>query len=543
MTKANVTQYDKVAANNTDVQDVPLGENAMYPADVNNAFRELMADIAEVNDGTTTLTSPAAGSLSVTGNITVGGTVDGRDVATDGTKLDGIEAGATADQSAAEIKTAYESNLDTNAYTDAEKTKLAGIAAGAEVNTVDSVNTQTGAVVLDADDISDAATTNKFTTAADITKLAGIETGATADQTGAEIATALSGQALSGITSATVTGDLTVDTNTLYVDSTNNRVGIGTSSPYDALTVDTANGILSIANGNTSGGTKIQAWGATPSNGYLAIEGYTKEYMRIDSSGNVGIGTSSPTDSQLDVRGTAGVKIGDGTCTLELLGRSDLGYAIIGTDTNHPIVMRTNNTERMRIDSSGNVGIGTTSPSAPFHIHEASSASAYMRISNDTTGSTAGNGFEIAIDSGERPYLWNYENTYMYFGTNNGERMRLETDGDLHVDGNVVAYSTTISDIRLKKDIAPIEDAVTKVQQLNGCTFTYLKDDRKSAGLIAQDVEKVLPSAVIEDEAVFHGEEGETYKTVQYDQLIGLLVEAVKELKAEIEELKNGSSN
>jgi len=62
--------------------------------------------------------------------------------------------------------------------TDAERTKLSGIADGAEVNTVDSVNTQTGAVVLDADDISDSSTTNKFTTSAEITKLAGIETGA-----------------------------------------------------------------------------------------------------------------------------------------------------------------------------------------------------------------------------------------------------------------------------------------------------------------------------------------------------------------------------
>jgi hypothetical protein len=64
-------------------------------------------------------------------NITVTGTVDGRDVATDGSKLDGIESGATADQTAAEIKTAYESNSDTNAFTDAEKTKLSGVEAGA----------------------------------------------------------------------------------------------------------------------------------------------------------------------------------------------------------------------------------------------------------------------------------------------------------------------------------------------------------------------------------------------------------------------------
>ena len=106
MTKSNITQYDKVAANNTDVEDVPLGENLMYPADVNNAFREIMADLAEVNDGTTALTSPSVGSLSVTGNITVGGTVDGRDLASDGSKLDGVESGATADQTGAEIASA-----------------------------------------------------------------------------------------------------------------------------------------------------------------------------------------------------------------------------------------------------------------------------------------------------------------------------------------------------------------------------------------------------------------------------------------------------
>jgi hypothetical protein len=94
MTKSNITEYDNTAANNTDVQDVPLGENLMYPSHVNNAFREIMADLADINDGTVTLTSPAAGSINITGNITVGGTVDGRDIATDGSKLDGVEDSA-----------------------------------------------------------------------------------------------------------------------------------------------------------------------------------------------------------------------------------------------------------------------------------------------------------------------------------------------------------------------------------------------------------------------------------------------------------------
>ena len=71
------------------------------------------------------------GSLAVTNNITVGGTVDGRDVAGDGSKLDGIESGATADQTAAEIRTLVESASDSNVFTDADHSKLNGIEASA----------------------------------------------------------------------------------------------------------------------------------------------------------------------------------------------------------------------------------------------------------------------------------------------------------------------------------------------------------------------------------------------------------------------------
>jgi hypothetical protein len=237
------------------------------------------------------------------------------------------------------------------------------------------------------------------------------------------------------------------------------------------------------------------------------------------------------------------------------------GDTSITADTDDQIDFKTGGSDRMTIDSSGNTGLGVVPPSTYWGVgnnvglftglgflgsngnyavslysngyRNSSSGFTYLDINGNTSTASG-----IDLEPGG---LIKFRNGTAS-GTSLPEKMRLETDGDLHVDGNVVAYSTTISDIRLKKDIAPIEDAVTKVQQLNGCTFTYLKDDRKSAGLIAQDVEKVLPSAVIEDEAVFHGEEGETYKTVQYDQLIGLLVEAVKELKAEIEELKDASS-
>jgi len=124
------------------------------------------------------------------------------------------------------------------------------------------------------------------------------------------------------------------------------------------------------------------------------------------------------------------------------------------------------------------------------------------------------------------------------FRLDNNLDMRLEDTGNLHVDGNVVAYSTTTSDERLKKDIVKIDNALDKVGQLNGYTFEYLNDGKKSAGILAQEVEAVLPSAVSEMKLPLKSDDDQEYKVVQYDQLHGLLIEAIKELKAEIETLK-----
>lgn len=87
--------------------------------------------------------------LYASGSITVGGTVDGRDVAADGTKLDAIEAGATADQTAAEIRTLVESATDSNVFTDADHTKLNGIEAGADVT--DTTNVTAAGALMDSE--------------------------------------------------------------------------------------------------------------------------------------------------------------------------------------------------------------------------------------------------------------------------------------------------------------------------------------------------------------------------------------------------------
>jgi len=129
-------------------------------------------------------------------------------------------------------------------------------------------------------------------------------------------------------------------------------------------------------------------------------------------------------------------------------------------------------------------------------------------------------------------------NTRMDVTINGNNEFRFESDGDFHADGDVIAFSTTISDERLKTDIKKIENATDKVSQLNGYTFTYKADGKKSAGVIAQEVEKVLPSAVSEKELPLKMDDDVAYKTVQYDQIIGLLIESIKELKQEINELK-----
>jgi hypothetical protein len=144
-------------------------------------------------------------------------------------------------------------------------------------------------------------------------------------------------------------------------------------------------------------------------------------------------------------------------------------------------------------------------------------------------------------------YITWTDNASTNFFVNGAERFRVEADGDIHADGDVIAYSTTISDERLKTGITTVQDALTKVLQLNGVEFTRKNNGQRSAGVIAQQVEKVLPQAIREKKLPLQTGTDEMYKTVEYDALHSLYIEAIKELKQqlddqalEIKELKKG---
>ena len=130
------------------------------------------------------------------------------------------------------------------------------------------------------------------------------------------------------------------------------------------------------------------------------------------------------------------------------------------------------------------------------------------------------------------------DNTQMDIYINNLNEFRFEADGDFHADGDIIAYSTTTaSDRRLKENIEVIPNALDKVQALNGVSFDWKKTGEKSAGVIAQEVQAVLPEAVKEITPL---KGGDSHLSVNYHALTSILIESIKELKAEIEELKGG---
>ena len=305
---------------------------------------------------------------------------------------------------------------------------------------------------------------------------------------------------------------------------------------------------------NTSGDTQVMIAANTGAQVYLYYDGAIKLATKSDG---VDITGELQCDS-LDVDGNADIS---GTLTMGgdidmqdsdvlLLGTSDdlrlfhdaTNSYIDSNGTGNLYIRQRNNDLDVIIQSDNGSGgeatyflaDGSSGEARLFHYgsEKFNTTSGGVYVTGDVQVSTgrfegASSGDYISIDASD-----------INFYINSSNEFRMQSDGDFHADGDVIAYSTTVSDERLKTDIEKIENATDKVSQLNGYTFTYKADGKKSAGVIAQEVEKVLPSAVSEKELPLKMDDGVAYKTVQYDQIIGLLIESIKELKQEINELK-----
>jgi hypothetical protein len=479
----------------------------------------LGAGTADINDGTVEAviggTTPKAGTfttltantnLTVNASTTVDGIIDDDTMATaSATKLSTSESiKAYVDSQVGTVDTLSE--ILANGNTSGANNLIIDNGQAITTNTVNETTAGSGvtvdSVLLKDDGIN--ATNLEIT---NIKANDGTAAGSIANSTGAVTITsfisnsvdigggAIDGTTIGGttpnsgaFTTLSATGDLTVDTNTLYVDSTNNRIGVGTSSPAAKLHVTSASsGVTPNTTGDElfvegSGDSGITIGSGTASQGRLFFGdsgfatagrvGYNHadnslyfgtngvaERMRIDSSGNVGIGTASPLSaagySWLTINGASSGGVVSLSNAGTELGRlqSNILATTLSTLTVAPLVFKTNNAEWMRISSAGLVGIGTSSPSAKLTVNgdsEINSLTIGRGAGNNNTNTVFGNSAfgnnTTGVNNTAVGYQSLYSNTTGSQNTTTGrEALRNNTTGanNIAVGGSALYSNTT----------------------------------------------------------------------------------------------------
>jgi hypothetical protein len=231
--------------------------------------------------------------------------------------------------------------------------------------------------------------------------------------------------------------------------------------------------------------------------------------MRITSSGNVGIGTSSPS-TRLTVAGE--VKSIDGTVSTYITSASGAG-GYIGTRSNDYLSFQTNATDRMRIDSSGNVLVGATQFPSGNNI-----ASFAIESTSTYKSMQMGKTYSGTIDALAMYHAGTKIGSVTYSNTN-------------------AAYNTS-SDYRLKHDIEPMIGALNKVALLKPVTYKWNVDGSNGQGFIAHELQEVVPDCVTgEKDAV--AEDGSIKpQGIDTSFLVATLTAAIQELSAKVAELE-----
>jgi hypothetical protein len=252
------------------------------------------------------------------------------------------------------------------------------------------------------------------------------------------------------------------------------------------------------------------------------------ESMRLDSSGNLGIGTSSPTFTTglglfIEKTGnSAAIELNRTDASIAgsvaLIGGS--AFNILQSNGVKPLTFRTDATERMRIDSSGNLLVGTTSGSTNSFV--VGSAKIALEVRNGATADST-----ILISCIKAGGTNNTSQRYIAFSYNSGAN----GNGAIAGNGDSQATFISLSDARLKENIKELPSQLDNIMALRPVEFDYIATGGHQIGFIAQEVQQVYPDLVSEDDEGFLNLAG-------LDKNASRLIKAIQEQQAMIETLK-----
>jgi hypothetical protein len=258
------------------------------------------------------------------------------------------------------------------------------------------------------------------------------------------------------------------------------------------------------------------------------------EVARFDSSGRLGIGTTSPSQNLQVVSTTnsQGILVSGSVDNVALnlsnSGTSGKTWSVFSTNTNSgagggALAFFDGTAYRMILDSSGNLLVGTTSQFSSCFVGFQCDANTRTPLAIKSSASAPSS------------YLIRFVNNS---GTDVGAVQMNATNNGVNF--------ITLSDYRLKENVAPMVDALQKVQQLNPCTYTWKDGGFKSQGFIAHELQAVIPECVVGDKdaiETYTDEDGlektkPRYQGIDTSFLVATLTAAIQELKAELDTVK-----
>jgi hypothetical protein len=516
---------------------------------------------AAATSATNASNSASAASTSAT-NAANSATSAATSASTATTQASNASTSATNAASSATSAAGSASTATTQAGIATTQATNAASSAAAASTSATTATTQAGTATTQATNASNSATaaatsatnaSNSATSAAtSATNAANSATAAAASAASINPASiAITGGSINGTTigaSTPSTGSFTslTDSGNLTFSGTGNRItgdfSNATHANRVAFQTSTTNGATSpfiLPNGTGTTASIIVANAADPTNssyGQLVVVGTTdvrvlsgtlgtgtflpitmytsgSERLRIDTSGNVGIGTSSP-GQKLQVAGNTVLNAGGGNTYLEVVsGSSGVQVGTDGTSQfiygtgNIPLYFATNGAERMRIDSSGIVLIGTTADNGTggLSIRPNQSAGALQLNWNRATTTSS--------------------STVLVF-RNAGTAV-----GNINHNNTATVYATS-SDYRLKENIAPMTGALARVSQLKPVTYQWKVDGSAGEGFIAHELQAVVPDCVTGEKDAVDAEGKPVYQGIDTSFLVATLTASIQELKA-----------